>query len=47
MNQNMINDFIDQTGRTGDAAEYADPSRSQVETMFYTGADPWHRIGTN
>ena len=46
MNQNMINDFIDLTGRTGDAAEYADPSRSQVETMFYTGADPWHRIGT-
>jgi phage/plasmid-like protein (TIGR03299 family) len=46
MNQNMINDFIDQTGRVGDAAEYADPRRSQVETMFYTGADPWHRIGT-
>ena len=46
MNQNMINDFIDQTGRAGDAAEYADPRRSQVETMFYTGADPWHRIGT-
>jgi phage/plasmid-like protein (TIGR03299 family) len=46
MNQQMINDFADQTGRVGDAAEYADPSRSRVETMFYTGADPWHRIGT-
>ena len=46
MNQNMINDFIDQTGRGGDAVEYANPSRSQVESMFYTGADPWHRIGT-
>lgn len=46
MNNSMVRDFIDQTGRSGDAAEYADPSRSQVDTMFYTGVDPWHRMGT-
>ena len=44
--QGMAQDFIDQTGRGFDAAEYANPSRSQVDSMFYTGNDPWHRIGT-
>jgi len=42
----MRQDFIDQTGLTGDVMEYANPSRSQVDTMFYTGTDPWHRLGT-
>ena len=42
----MRQDFIDQTGLTGDVMEYANPERSRVDTMMYTGADPWHRIGT-
>ena len=46
MNKQMIEDFVDQTGRGGDAYEYATPERSRVDTMFYTGNDPWHRIGT-
>jgi phage/plasmid-like protein (TIGR03299 family) len=46
MNQQMRNDFTDQTGLTGDVMESANPARSQVDTMFYTGADPWHRLGT-
>jgi phage/plasmid-like protein (TIGR03299 family) len=45
-NQDMRQDFIDQTGLTGDQMEYANPSRSQVDTMMYTGLDPWHRLGT-
>ena len=44
--QNMRQSFAEQTGQAGDAMEYANPARSQVETMFYTGTDPWHRIGT-
>ena len=43
---NMRNKFIEQTGLEGDVFEYGDASRSQVDTMFYTGDDPWHRIGT-
>jgi phage/plasmid-like protein (TIGR03299 family) len=44
--QDMRQIFIDQTGLGGDVMEYANPARSQVDTMFYTGTDPWHRIGT-
>lgn len=44
-NRQMIQDFIEQTGITDDRVEYANPSRSRVDTMFYTGNDPWHRIG--
>ena len=42
----MRNKFIEQTGLSGDVFEYGDASRSQVDTMFYTGDDPWHKIGT-
>jgi len=42
----MRQDFLDQTGLTGDVMEYASPARSQVDSMMYTGDDPWHRLGT-
>ena len=46
MNNDMRQDFVDQTGLVGDVMEYANPARSQVDTMVYTGLDPWHRLGT-
>ena len=46
VDKEMREKFIEQTGLTGDVFEYGDASRSKVDTMFFTGADPWHRIGT-
>ena len=46
MTKEMVDNFIDQTGLDSDAAEYASPERSQVDSMFYVGNEPWHRIGT-
>lgn len=34
------------TMRINDPMEFADPSKSQVDTMAYTGEVPWHGIGT-